>query len=89
MRFKSRPQRRKFAELLVEGEISPETFEAWNRDTGSAQLPERVKPTTKQRKSGRTKAKARAKTRSKAQTTRRASKSQAKSKRKSKRRGRR
>jgi hypothetical protein len=30
--FKSQAQRRKFAELLVKGEISPETFEDWNRD---------------------------------------------------------
>lgn len=29
MPFKSRAQRRKFAELLVKGEISPETFEEW------------------------------------------------------------
>jgi len=38
--FKSQAQRRKFAELLVKGEISPETFEEWNRETGSARLPE-------------------------------------------------
>jgi hypothetical protein len=38
--FKSQAQRRKFAELLVKGEISPETFEEWNRETGSAKLPE-------------------------------------------------
>ncbi|HEX9893899.1 MAG TPA: hypothetical protein VGA78_08235 [Gemmatimonadales bacterium] len=31
MPFKSRAQRRKFAELLVQGEISPETYEEWNR----------------------------------------------------------
>lgn len=43
MPFKSQAQRRKFAELLVEGEISPETFEEWNRETGGAKLPERVK----------------------------------------------
>ena len=41
MPFKSKAQRRKFAELLVKGEISPETFEEWNRETGSARLPER------------------------------------------------
>jgi hypothetical protein len=40
MPFKSQAQRRKFAELLVKGEISPETFEEWNRETGSAKLPE-------------------------------------------------
>ena len=42
MPFKSQAQRRKFAEMLVKGEISPETFEEWNRETGSATLPERV-----------------------------------------------
>jgi hypothetical protein len=42
MPFKSKAQRRKFAELLVKGDISPETFEEWNRETGSAKLPERV-----------------------------------------------
>jgi hypothetical protein len=41
--FKSQAQRRKFAELLVKGEISKETFEEWNRETGAAKLPERVK----------------------------------------------
>jgi hypothetical protein len=44
MPFKSKAQRRKFAELLVKGKISPETFEEWNRETGGAELPERVKP---------------------------------------------
>lgn len=44
MPFKSRAQRRKFAELLVKGEISPETYEEWNRETGKAKLPERVTP---------------------------------------------
>lgn len=43
MPFKSKAQRRKFAELLVKGEITPETFEEWNRETGSKELPERVK----------------------------------------------
>jgi len=33
MPFKSQAQRRKFAELLVEGKITPETFEEWNRET--------------------------------------------------------
>ena len=54
MPFKSQAQRRKFAELLVKGEISPETFEEWNRETGSKRLPERVskkrKPATRARK---------------------------------------
>ena len=44
MPFKSQAQRRKFAELLVKGEISEETFEEWNRSTGFRKLPERVKP---------------------------------------------
>jgi hypothetical protein len=42
MPFKSQAQRRKFAQLLVEGKISNQTFEEWNRETGSKQLPERV-----------------------------------------------
>ena len=46
MPFKSQAQRRKFAELLVKGEISPQTFEEWNRETGGRKLPERVKKTT-------------------------------------------
>jgi hypothetical protein len=48
--FKSQAQRRKFAELLVKGEISPETYEEWNRETGSRRLPERVKKTRGKRK---------------------------------------
>ena len=47
MPFKSQAQRRKFAALLVEGKISNETFEEWNRETGGAKLPERVKPKPK------------------------------------------
>ena len=43
MPFKSQAQRRKFAQLLVDGKISNETFEEWNRDTGVKRLPERVK----------------------------------------------
>ena len=42
MPFKSQAQRRKFAQLLVEGRISNETFEEWNRETGGKHLPERV-----------------------------------------------
>lgn len=61
MRFKSRAQRRKFAELLVKGEITPEAYERWNRDTGRAELPERAKRKKKKKKSAarkRTKRKA-------------------------------
>jgi hypothetical protein len=43
MPFKSQAQRRKFAQLLVEGKISPDTYEEWNRETGGKKLPERVK----------------------------------------------
>jgi 3-deoxy-D-manno-octulosonic-acid transferase len=43
MPFKSQAQRRKFAQLLVEGKISNKTFEEWNRETGGKHLPERVK----------------------------------------------
>jgi hypothetical protein len=50
MPFKSKAQRRKFAELLVKGEISEETFEEWNRSTGSTRLPERVQPKRKSKK---------------------------------------
>ena len=50
MPFKSKAQRRKFAELLVKGEISPETYEEWNRETGRRVLPERVKKKKKARK---------------------------------------
>jgi hypothetical protein len=42
MPFKSKAQRRKFAQLLVEGKISDETYEEWNRETGAKKLPERV-----------------------------------------------
>ena len=47
MPIKSKAQRRKFADLLVKGKISPETFEEWNRAAGSAKLPERLHPKAK------------------------------------------
>ena len=47
MPFKSQAQRRKFAQLLVEGKISNETFEEWNRETGGKKLPERAGTTAK------------------------------------------
>jgi hypothetical protein len=47
MPFKSQAQRRKFAQLLVEGKISNQTFEEWNRETGGKKLPERVQKTRK------------------------------------------
>jgi hypothetical protein len=64
MPIKSKAQRRKFAELLVEGKISPETFEEWNRAAGNAELPERVHPKAK------AKAKAKAKPKRKVKTKR-------------------
>jgi len=60
MPFKSQAQRRKFAQLLVEGKISNETFEEWNRETGAKRLPERVtrkRLTTKQASTSSTKRK--------------------------------
>lgn len=67
MPFKSQAQRRKFAELLLNGKLSNETFEEWNRETGAAKLPERVKPKatakskTKRRTRSRSKNKAKRK----------------------------
>ena len=52
MPFKSQAQRRKFAELLVKGEITPETFEEWNRETGNKRLPERVRSSSSRKKAG-------------------------------------
>jgi len=54
MPFKSKAQRRKFAQLLVEGEITPEVYEEWNRETGGALLPERVKPKSKRSRKRKT-----------------------------------
>ena len=50
MPIKSKAQRRKFAELLVKGEISPEVYERWNRGAGYKELPERVTPKDKKRR---------------------------------------
>jgi hypothetical protein len=55
MPFKSKAQRRKFAELLVKGEIKPETYEEWNRETGRARLPERVRPKAGKKKTAKRK----------------------------------
>ena len=55
MPFKSQAQRRKFAQLLVGGKISNQTFEEWNRETGGRKLPERVKKKSARRKKGKTK----------------------------------
>jgi hypothetical protein len=71
MPFKSQAQRRKFAQLLVEGKISNETFEEWNRETGSKHLPERVRGRAKSAYKGS----------AKPRTTRRAAKRKAAKKR--------
>lgn len=44
MPFRSKAQRRKFAELLVDGKITDEQYEEWNRSTGKKDLPERIHP---------------------------------------------
>ena len=53
MPFKSQAQRRKFAQLLVEGRISNQTFEEWNRETGRKRLREHVKRKTRARRKAR------------------------------------
>ena len=63
MPFKSQAQRRKFAELLVKGEISKETYEEWNRDTGRKKLPERVKAKPNAKSTRKTTSRAKGKTR--------------------------
>jgi hypothetical protein len=65
MPFKSKAQRRKFAQLLVEGKISNETFEEWNRSTGRKELPERVTPKARRKSRSKAKVKSRAKSRRK------------------------
>ena len=52
-RIKSKAQRRKFAELLVEGKIDKEAYERWNRGAGGRQLPERVRRQKKKAKKKR------------------------------------
>jgi len=62
MPIKSKAQRRKFAELLLKGKISPETFEEWNREAGNAKLPERLHPKAKPKRKVKSKRPAKAKT---------------------------
>ena len=70
MPIKSQAQRRKFAELLVEGKISNEVYERWNRGAGYKKLPEHVKPKAKPK--GKRASKAKPKTqRSTRKTTKR------------------
>jgi hypothetical protein len=54
-RIKSKAQRRKFAQLLVEGKIDRDAFERWNRGAGSRDLPEHVKRKKKKRKKSKRK----------------------------------
>ena len=49
-RIKSKAQRRKVAELLIQGEIKPEIYERWNRAAGGRELPEHVRKKTAQGK---------------------------------------
>jgi len=73
MPIKSKAQRRKFAELLVKGKISPETFEEWNREAGKAELPERLHP--KAAAKTKRKAKSNRATKSKTKTARKGGRS--------------
>ena len=59
MAVKSQAQRRKFAQLLVDGKIKPEVYERWNREAGKKRLPERVKRKKARKKATRKKRKPR------------------------------
>ena len=48
-RIKSKAQRRKFAELLVEGKIDKKAFERWNKGAGGRDLPEHVRKKKKKK----------------------------------------
>ncbi len=61
MPIKSKAQRRKFAQLLIEGKITPETYEEWNRSAGNVELPERLHPKAKAKRKRKKKAKRKAK----------------------------
>ena len=71
MPFKSQAQRRKFAQLLVEGKISNETFEEWNRETGGAKLPDHVEPKVRARPKPKARPRAGAKAKPRAKARRR------------------
>ena len=49
-RIKSKAQRRKFAELLIEGKIDRDAYERWNRNAGKRKLPEHVRKKKKRPK---------------------------------------
>jgi len=55
----------------VEGKISPEVYERWNRGAGYKKLPEHVKPKAKPRAKRTPKAKTKRKTTSARKTTKR------------------
>jgi hypothetical protein len=57
MAVKSKAQRRKFAQLLVEGKIKPEVYERWNRKAGDKRLPEHVGDRRKNKKAKKRKPK--------------------------------
>lgn len=69
MPIKSKAQRRKFAELLVEGKITDEAFERWNRGAGGKELPERVTPKVKAKSKAKPKPKAKTKPKAKRKRT--------------------
>ena len=75
MPFKSKAQRRKFAELLVKGEISEEVYERWNRGAGYKELPERVKPKDKSKGAKKRTSKAKPKKRTAAKAARKTTRS--------------
>jgi hypothetical protein len=68
MPIKSQAQRRKFAELLMKGEISEEVYERWNREAGYKVLPERVKPKGERAAKTKTKKKTASRTKKRAAT---------------------
>ena len=80
MPFKSQAQRRKFAQLLVEGKISPATFEEWNRETGDAELPEHAARKRGAKRAAKKKGGARKKTASKKTARKSAAKKKSSSK---------
>ena len=57
--IKSKAQRRKFAQLLVEGKIKPDAYERWNRGAGKKDLPEHVADRRKKKKRKKRKSKKR------------------------------
>ena len=81
MPFKSQAQRRKFAQLLVEGKISNETYEEWNRETGGKKLPDHVKPKARSKSRSSRKPKARTRTKTAKTKTKARSKAKTRSKR--------